>query len=111
MGFNAVRIEWSVDGLATAPKDFTTPDCTIATTDATKASMLPPTTADTPQPPGDPTLPQDPPTSGYNGDVCSSDLPNPSTRQICLHGPLPVWSGELVLCTGALYLTGSLLTD
>ena len=80
MGFNAVRIEWSVDGLATAPKDFTTPDCTIATTDAIKASMLPPTTADTPQPTGNPTLPQDPPTSGYTGDVCSSDLPNTSTQ-------------------------------
>jgi hypothetical protein len=80
MGFNAARIEWSVDGLATAPKEFTTADCDIATTADIQASMLPPTTADTPQPTGTPTLPQQPPTTGTTGDVCSSDLPNTSTQ-------------------------------
>ena len=80
MGFNAARIEWSVDGLATAPKTFTTTDCDIATTADIQASMLPPTTADTPQPTGTPTLPQQPPTTGTTGDVCSSDLPNTSTQ-------------------------------
>ncbi len=80
MGFNAARIEWSVDGLATAPKEFTTVDCDIATTADIQASMLPPTTADTPQPTGTPTLPQQPPTTGTTGDVCSSDLPNTSTQ-------------------------------
>lgn len=80
MGFNAARIEWSVDGLATAPKDFANSSCTIATTADIQASMLPPTTADTPQPTGTPTLPQQPPTTGTTGDVCSSDLPNTSTQ-------------------------------
>ncbi len=80
MGFNAARIEWSVDGLATAAKAFTTTDCDIATTADIQASMLPPTTADTPQPTGTPTLPQQPPTTGTTGDVCSSDLPNTSTQ-------------------------------
>lgn len=80
MGFNAARIEWSVDGLATPPKDVSTPKCDIATTDAIRATMLPPNTADTPQPTGNPALPQDPPISGHQGGVCSSDLPTTSTK-------------------------------
>lgn len=80
MGFNAARIEWSVNGLAHPPKDVSTPGCDIATTDEIRASLLPPTTADTPQPTGNPALPQDPPTSGIQKGVCSSDLPTTSTR-------------------------------
>lgn len=78
MGFNAVRVEWSVNGLAASPKDFQTDNCPIATTDDIRSSMLPPTTADTPQPTGNLTLPQDPPTIANK--VCSADLPNTSTQ-------------------------------
>lgn len=78
MGFNAVRIEWSVDGLAATPKTFSTDSCHIATTADIRSSMLPPTTADTPQPTGTPTLPEDPPTIPKG--VCSADLPNTSTQ-------------------------------
>lgn len=77
MGFNAVRIEWSVDGLTTAPKDFQTDSCSIASTADIRSSMLPPTAADTPHPSGSPTLPQDPPT--ISNKVCSADLPNTNT--------------------------------
>ena len=80
MGFNAARIEWSVDGLSAPPLDVTTPECDIATTDEIRATMLPPTTPDTPQPTGNPALPLDPPTSGHQGGVCSSDLPITSTQ-------------------------------
>lgn len=80
MGFNAARVEWSVDGLDTPVKDVTTPECDIATTDEIRATMLPPTTADTPQPTGNPGLPQDPPTSAHQKGLCSSDLPTTSTQ-------------------------------
>ena len=78
MGFNAVRIEWSVDGLAATPEDFQTDSCDIATTADIQATMLPPTTADTPQPTGNVTLPEDPPT--ISNKVCSADLPTNSTQ-------------------------------
>lgn len=50
MGFNAARTKWSVDRLDTPLKDVTTPECDVATTDEIRATMLPPTTADNPQP-------------------------------------------------------------
>lgn len=77
MGFNAARLEWNVAGLATSPKSVTTSDCDIATSADIESSMLPPTTTDTPQPTGNPTLPQSPPT--ITGEICSSDLPTTST--------------------------------
>ena len=80
MGFNAARIEWSVDGLAAAPKDFRTSNCDVASTADIRSTMLPPSTADTPQPTGTPELQLDPPSSGINSGVCSSDLPNNSTQ-------------------------------
>lgn len=80
MGFNAARVEWAVDGISMLNIDVSTEDCDIATTDAIRATLLPPTTADTPQPAGNPSLPQNPPTSGHQGGVCSSDLPTTSTR-------------------------------
>ncbi|KAL0029335.1 hypothetical protein WJX77_000152 [Trebouxia sp. C0004] len=77
MGFNAARLEWNVAGLAASPKSVTTPNCDIATAADIESSLLPPTTTDTPQPMGNPTLPQSPPS--IIGDTCSADLPTTST--------------------------------
>lgn len=77
MGFNAARLEWNVAGLAASPKSVSTSDCDIATAADIESSLLPPTTTDTPQPTGNPTLPQSPPS--ITGDTCSADLPTTST--------------------------------
>ena len=77
MGFNAARLEWNVAGLAASPKSVTTSDCDIATAADIESSLLPPTTTDTPQPTGNPTLPQSAPS--ITGDTCSADLPTNST--------------------------------
>ena len=77
MGFNAARLEWNVAGLAASPKSVTTSNCDVATAADIESSLLPPTTTDTPQPTGNPTLPQSPPS--ITGDKCSADLPTTST--------------------------------
>jgi len=77
MGFNAARLEWNVAGLAASPKSVSTSDCDIATAADIESSLLPPTTTDTPQPTGNPTLPQTAPS--ITGDTCSADLPTTST--------------------------------
>lgn len=77
MGFNAARLEWNVAGLQTPPKSVTTDNCEVATAADIESSMLPPSSAGTPQPTGNPTLPQDPP--AITDGICSSDLPTTST--------------------------------
>ena len=77
MGFNAARLEWNTIGLQALPRAVTTYNCDIASTADIKHSLLPPSSLDSPQPEGDPALPQDPPS--ISGGVCSSDLPTNST--------------------------------
>ncbi len=77
MGFNAARLEWNAAGLAASPKTVSTSNCGTASTADIESSLLPPTSTDTPQPTGNPTLPQAPPT--VTGETCSSDLPTSST--------------------------------
>ncbi|KAL3145645.1 hypothetical protein ABBQ32_003186 [Trebouxia sp. C0010 RCD-2024] len=77
MGFNAARLEWHTSGLQASPKSVTTSNCNIASTADVDSSLLPPPSVGTPQPTGNPTLPQDPP--AITDGICSSDLPTSST--------------------------------
>eukprot|EP00891_Asterochloris_glomerata_P000143 jgi/Astpho2/143/fgenesh1_pg.00004_%23_47_t len=76
MGFNAVRIEWSWDGLNTAPIDFTGA-CTVATTAQIQATITPPSDAPTLLATSGATLPMAPP--NVTSDVCNANMPNDST--------------------------------
>ena len=101
MGFNAARLEWNAAGLAASPKSVTTSDCDVATAADIESSLLPPSTTDTPQPTGNVTLPQTPPT--ITGDICSSDLPTTSTKDRYVY-MVNYLCGQV--CTAPLYVAG-----
>lgn len=104
MGFNAARLEWNVAGLEASPKSVTTDNCDIATAADIESSMLPPSSVGTPQPTGNPTLPQDPP--AINDGICSSDLPTTSTTDrfvymadyLCSQVRCSVYSSGIWIC-------------